>query len=185
MHKFSIYPSLWELGTYVRGKDIYMKTKQKVKHRIIFFFLWIFVWNIPLAYLYFILSAHQNPHLNTKVFLCKLQEKPEMWAWGNSVPAVPCLLMQHYSLSSFGQTSWISCAFKEGAGYHHSGSHHVVDPSWSCVKQRGQDDFQMCLLTSTIPWFLEFGIMWINNMISYCPCNSLSTELQMFFSRCS
>lgn len=185
MHKFSIYPSLWELGTYVRGKDIYMKTKQKVKHRIIFFFLWIFVWNIPLAYLYFILSAHQNPHLNTKVFLCKLQEKPEMWAWGNSVPAVPCLLMQHYSLSSFGQTSWISCAFKEGAGYHHSGSHHVVDPSWSCVKQRGQNDFQMCLLTSTIPWFLEFGIMWINSMISYCPCNSLSTELQMFFSRCS
>lgn len=34
MHKFSIYPALWELGTYVRGKAIYMNTKQKIRHEI-------------------------------------------------------------------------------------------------------------------------------------------------------
>lgn len=153
MHKFFNIPSILGLGTYVRGKAIYMNTKQKIRHGIFFPANPCMEYSTSMSILH--LECRPQPTLDIKLFLCKLQDKLETWTWANC--ATRCSVFT-FSLASFGQTSWIWSPFSKGHAYHHGRSQYVVDHSWPCVEQRGQDDFQRCLMTSAILRFLEAGI---------------------------
>lgn len=159
MHKFSVYPALWESGTYVRGKAIYMNTEQKIRHGI--FFLQICEWNIPLAYLYFILSADQSPHLNTEVFLCRLQDKTGTWAWANCTTSYPIFTHSTTALPAMGKQAEYRAPYRKAL--HTTTKDHSM---W------------LALADLVIPWNWNMWIAWYYVALpTVCPLSySCSSE---------
>lgn len=148
-----------------------------------FFFLWICVWNIPLTYLLFILSADQNPHLHTKLFLYKLQDKPETWAGGNCATSA---LSSHAALQ-LGQLWTNKLNILCFLGSYCVPLQSITPCGWPylvlCEAERTRwlPDVPSDLRYSMASWSWNY----VNSLVSCCPCKCLSTEIQMFFSRCS